>query len=113
MGKETQTWTCHFCGNLHIWNNKYKYCNCCDYIKFKQMDKQAFDHMHMILQDNSDVKLKANSYEYWKKRVNGRLNQLEPLIKELNQKNISLLSLSKELNEEYIELNNVKLFYKF
>ena len=31
MGFETYTWTCKFCGKLHIWNGKYKYCNCCDY----------------------------------------------------------------------------------
>jgi len=21
-------WTCQFCGNFHVWNGKYKYCNC-------------------------------------------------------------------------------------
>jgi hypothetical protein len=31
MGFETHTWKCKFCGKLHIWNKKYKYCNCCDY----------------------------------------------------------------------------------
>lgn len=112
MGKETQTWTCRFCGNLHIWNGKYKYCNCSK-MKFKQMEKGDFEHMNNGLQGEKNENLKKEIYEYWQIRVNGRLKELEPLIYELKEKNITLLSLSRELNEEYIELNNVKLFYKF
>jgi hypothetical protein len=82
-------------------------------MNFKQMEKIDFEHMHISLKDESDSKLKADLFKYWSNRVNGRLNELNPLIKELNQKNISLLSLSKELNEEFLELNNVKLFYNF
>ena len=30
MGHETHLWKCSFCEKIHVWNRKYKYCNCCD-----------------------------------------------------------------------------------
>lgn len=28
MGHQTYTWNCKFCGRIHIWNRRYKFCNC-------------------------------------------------------------------------------------
>jgi hypothetical protein len=103
------------CGKMYgKTNGKTVFNDCkCSKMKFKQMEQKDFEHMAISLQETKEPNTKKQIFEYWQKRVNGRLNELAPLITELNKKNISLLSLSKELNEEYLELNNVKLFYNF
>jgi len=81
---------------------------------YKGMEFKSFEQMNDILSDMKlDETLRQHQFEYWKARVNGRISELEPLINELKEKGILFLDLSPELHTEWIELNNVKLFYKF
>jgi hypothetical protein len=79
----------------------------------KQMEKKNFEAMHEILHINNGKRTCGDQYEYWKKRVNERINFIQPLIDELKLKGISLGTLSKELNEEWLELNESKEYYNF
>jgi hypothetical protein len=81
---------------------------------YKGMEFKSFEHLNDILSDMKlDETLRQHQFEYWKARVNGRISELEPLINELKEKGILLLDLSPELHTEWVELHNVKLFYKF
>lgn len=50
-------------------------------------------------------------FDYWIKRINQRLNFLNPLIHELTLKGINLIDISKELNHEYNTLIMLKTKY--
>jgi hypothetical protein len=81
---------------------------------FKQMEKKDFEHMNMFLQNKDiDPTTKASNFEYWKKRINGRIEYLTPLMDECIKKGIDIATLSKELHEEWIELHEHKRFYNF
>jgi hypothetical protein len=100
------------------WQNKKTVFNKCKCNRttamYKRMDKKDFEHMNLVLMDTTlDEILRHENYVYWKKRVNGRIEDLTPLINECKEKNIPLFNLSPELHEEWIELHNVKLFYNF
>jgi len=57
---------------------------------------------------NSDDK---SQKDYWAKRVNERLNQLNPLIHELALKDICLGDISQDLQNEYNGLFFIKIRY--
>lgn len=48
--------------------------------------------------------LNPNSSLYWERRLKSRLEYLNPLIKELQDKGINLIELSNDLNNEYNSL---------
>ena len=79
----------------------------------KQMEPENFYHMYNILHHEGCVVNTGDQYEYWKKRINERIEYLMPLMDELKNKGISLATLSKELHQEWIELIEVKEYYKF
>ena len=79
----------------------------------KQMEQENFYHLNQMLIDNGKVIQTGDQYEYWKKRINERIEYLTPLMDELKNKGISLATLSKELHQEWIELIEVKEYYKF
>lgn len=74
------------------------------------MEPDNFYHMHKILKDNKSC---GDQYEYWKKRINERIEYLKPLMNELKEKGISLATLSKELHQEWIELLECKEYFNF
>ena len=79
----------------------------------KQMEPNNFYQMYNILFDKGCVVNTGDQYEYWKKRINERIHYLTPLINELKKKKISLATVSKELHQEWIELIEVKEYFKF
>lgn len=41
MGNELKVWRCHLCKQIHIIkDNKFKYCNCCDYKPKENMNEK-------------------------------------------------------------------------
>lgn len=119
MGHQTQVWKCKFCKKLHIYNNKYKYCNCIENMKkpVKQMEEKDFRFMNDVLDSSNLKNISPNErntqFEYWKKRLNLRIEYLTPLINECNIKGIDLATISKELHEEWLELHEAKRYYNF
>jgi len=118
MGEQLFYAFCRDCGGMRGWQNRRTVFNDCkcnrDVAIFKKMEDKDFQHMGSILSDtNISDDIKADQYLYWKKRVNGRIELLKPLIEELKEKNILLLDLSPDLHKEWIELHNVKLYYNF
>lgn len=77
-------------------------------MEFKQEDLSTAIHW-LSLYGNSENFI-YNSY--WVKRITDRLNQLNPLISELDRKGLFLIDVSKELNNEYNTLNLLKIQYK-
>jgi hypothetical protein len=118
MGQQLFYSFCKSCGGMRGWFNRKTVFNECKCNRekpmYKKMYKKDFDNLNLILNDTSiDRETKYSNYKYWQKRINGRINDLSPLIKECKEKSIALLDLSPELHEEWIELHNVKLFYNF
>jgi hypothetical protein len=79
----------------------------------KQMEPENFCYLNEVLHDKGCVVNTGDQYDYWKKRINERIEYLTPLMDELKVKGISLATLSKELHQEWIELIEVKEYFKF
>jgi hypothetical protein len=79
----------------------------------KQMEPENFYHLNKVLHDKGCLVNNGDQYDYWKKRINERIKYLTPLMDELKSKGISLATLSKELHQEWIELIEVKEYFKF
>jgi hypothetical protein len=88
-------------------------CKCKIIKERKQMEPNDFYQLNKILNDRGCIVYLGDQYEYWKKRINERIVYLTPLMDELKQKGLSLATLSKELHQEWIELLEVKEYYKF
>ena len=79
----------------------------------KQMEHENFCHLNEVLHDKGNIVRNGDQYDYWKKRINERIDYLTPLMDELKSKGISLATLSKELHQEWVELIEVKEYFKF
>jgi hypothetical protein len=81
----------------------------------KQMEQKDFEHMHYILNATTELtqSQKRDQFVYWEKRVLERIEYIKPLIEECKLKDIDLRVLSLELHKEWMELNEVREFYKF
>jgi hypothetical protein len=77
------------------------------------MEPENFYHLNKVLHDKGCLVNNGDQYDYWKKRINERIKYLTPLMDELKSKGISLATLSKELHQEWIELIEVKEYFKF
>jgi hypothetical protein len=119
MGQQLFYSFCKSCGGMRGWSNRKTVFNECKCNRekpmYKKMEDKDFELMNFILNSTSEISntQKAEQYQYWKKRVVGRIDLLQPLIDELKNKNILLLEISPDLHKEWIELNNVKLYYNF
>ena len=118
MGQQLFYSFCKSCGGMRGWSNRktvFNECKCnTEKPMYKKMYKKDFEHLNLVLHSKDiDEKTKVDNYQYWQKRVNGRINDLSPLISECKEKGISILDLSPELHEEWIELHNVKMYYNF
>jgi DNA-directed RNA polymerase subunit RPC12/RpoP len=117
MGYTTHIYKCDKCKKEFIYTSNQIHPTVyhkCKPKPFKQMDKKDFEHMNMFLQNKDiDQATKASNFEYWKKRINGRIEYLTPLMDECIKKGIDIATLSKELHEEWIELHEHKRFYNF
>lgn len=78
------------------------------------MYEEDFEHMKIILSDNTIGGIeKRQYYLYWQKRVIRRIEYLQPLIKECEEKKIDLKTLSKELAQEWIDLHDAVELFNF
>lgn len=111
-------WKCDECSKEHIYTSRQKHPSVfhnCKLKPVKQVEKKDFEHLHLVLSPNNNISNddKRHQYEYWEKRINLRIKYLTPLINECNEKGYCLATLSKELHEEWLQLHEVKRFYKF
>jgi len=112
MGHQTQTWNCKFCGKLYVWNRKYKYCDCMEEQVIIGIDKRSYIHpkemqfISYLL--NSKTEFSREQREWYKSKVLTRLNILQPLVNECNNKGLSFAVISSELNNEYNDLIFIK-----
>jgi hypothetical protein len=102
---------CRKCGGMYgTRKGKQVFNDCkCKKIKRKRMDENDFYLMHEAKKNNWDESTK----NYWFKRVNDRIKELEPLISECLTKGVDILNLSPELEREWVELHECKEFYQF
>ena len=77
----------------------------------KQMEPNDFYNLNEILHHNGRKISKGDQYDYWRKRINERIEYLTPLMNELKQKGINLATLSKELHQEWLELIEYKEYF--
>lgn len=117
MGFTTHIWKCDKCNKEFIYTSKQSHPTTyhkCKFKPVKQMEKKDFEHMNLVLHPSTkmDKSEKTYQYEYWQKRINLRIEYLTPLINECKDKGYDLATISKELHEEWIELHEVKRFYK-
>ena len=79
------------------------------------MEKPDFNYMYHVLSGETgiDATQKQYQFEYWEKRVLGRIDYLTPLIQECKKKGVDLITLSKELYNEWIELHTCVDYYGF
>lgn len=75
------------------------------------MELNDFYRLNEILHHKGCIINTGDQYDYWKKRINERIEYLNPLMNELKQKGINLATLSKELHQEWIELIECKEYY--
>lgn len=118
MGFTTHLYKCHKCNIDIFYTNKQPHPTLwhkCKLKPVKQMEKKDFEQLNLIMHSDTkiDDKIKIHQYEYWQNRINLRIDYLIPLINECNDKGYELATISKELHEEWLELHEVKRFYKF
>jgi hypothetical protein len=118
MGFTTHLYKCKKCNKEILYTSKQMHptqWHKCKIKLVKQMEKKDFEHLQMILEPSTKVSssIIAHQYEYWQQRVNLRIEYLTPLIDECSLKGYDLSTLSKELHEEWLELHEIKRFYKF
>jgi hypothetical protein len=118
MGFTTHLYKCGKCNVEILYTSKQSHPTLwhrCKLKPVKQVEKKDFEHINLVLNPNNDINPedKRYQYEYWEKRINLRIEYLTPLINECNQKGYCLATLSKELHEEWLQLHEVKRFYKF
>ena len=80
-----------------------------------QLDEYTFKRMEFALHKEDEI-TKINcgdQYNYWKKRINERIEYLTPLMNELKEKGYNLALISKELHQEWILLIESKEYFNF
>jgi hypothetical protein len=112
MGHQVLYSFCRKCGGM--WGSRnskqiFNDCKCANMKPRKQMKKEDFEILHIIMNDKT---MNDSTKSYWGRRVVERIDYLKPLISECQQKKIDLSTLSEELHKEWIELNEVREFYK-
>lgn len=118
MGFTTHIYKCKKCNKEILYTSKQNHptqWHKCKPKPVKQVEKKDFEHLQMILDPSTKVEdeIRANQYEYWQQRINLRIDYLTPLIEECSSKGYDLSTLSKELHEEWLQLHEIKRFYKF
>jgi hypothetical protein len=116
MGYTTHIYKCKYCEKQIIYTSNQKhpsFTHKCKLKERKQMEPDNFYHLNEVLHDKENIVKNGDQYDYWKKRINERIDYLTPLMDELKSKGISLATLSKELHQEWIELLEVKEYFKF
>lgn len=118
MGFTTHLYKCQNCNKEILYTSKQKHptqWHKCKIKPVKQVNKKDIEHLQMILDPNTNIEdeIRSHQYQYWKQRINLRIDYLTPLINECSLKGYDLSTLSKELHEEWIELHEIKRFYKF
>jgi hypothetical protein len=116
MGYTTHIYKCKYCEKKIIYTSNQKhpsFTHKCKLKERKQMEPDNFYHLNEVLHDKGNVVQNGDQYDYWKKRINERIEYLTPLMDELKVKGISLATLSKELHQEWVELLEVKEYFKF
>ena len=118
MGYTTHLYKCEKCNKEIIYTSKQNHPTLwhkCKHQPVKQMEKKDFEHLDLILNPDTkmDFEIRRHQHEYWKKRINLRIEYLKPLINECSNKGYDLATISKELHEEWLQLHEVKRFYNF
>ena len=118
MGYTTHLYKCDNCNKEFLYTSKQAHpitWHRCQLKPIKQMDKKSFEHLAYILdpKSNIDEETRHHQYEYWKNRINLRIQYIQPVINECMNKGYDIATISKELHDEWIELHEVKRFYKF
>lgn len=118
MGFTTHIYKCNKCNKEFIYTSRQSHPTSyhkCKIKPVKQMEKKDFKHLNIILHPDTkiDDDIRRHQHEYWQKRINMRIDYLTPLINECNSNGYDLATISKELHEEWLELHEVKRFYKF
>jgi hypothetical protein len=116
MGYTTHIYKCKYCEKQIIYTSNQKhpsFTHKCKLKERKQMEPENFYHLNKVLHHKGCLVNNGDQYDYWKKRINERIEYLMPLMDELKHKGISLATLSKELHQEWIELLEVKEYFKF
>jgi hypothetical protein len=116
MGFTTHLWKCNKCDKQILYTSRQNHPSInhkCKLKERKQMEPENFYHLNKVLHHKGCLVNNGDQYDYWKKRINERIKYLTPLMDELKSKGISLATLSKELHQEWIELIEVKEYFKF
>lgn len=114
MGFTTHLFKCKYCEEQIMYTSKQKhpfYTHNCKLKERKQMEPNDFYKLNEILHYDGRKINKGDQYNYWKKRINQRIEYLTPLMNELKQKGINLATLSKELHQEWLELIECKEYF--
>ena len=110
----THTYKCKYCEQKILYTRKQKHqtlIHNCKLKKMKQVEPSDFYRLNEILHDKKCKITCGYQYDYWKRRINERIEYLTPLMNELKIKGISLATLSKELHQEWIELIECKEYF--
>jgi hypothetical protein len=117
MGWTTHFWKCNDCNHETVYTSRQAHTSKHHKCKIKermQIEPSDFYRMYEILHRENKSKIKCgDQYEYWKKRVNERINYLTPLMNEISDKRLNLAFISKELNQEWLMLIEVKEYHNF
>jgi hypothetical protein len=114
MGFTTHLYKCKYCEQQILYTSKQKhpsFTHNCKLKERKQMEPNDFYRLNEILHDKKCKITCGDQYNYWQKRINERIEYLNPLMNELKTKGISLATLSKELHQEWIELIEYKEYF--